>query len=324
MIRSTRCSAFAFVAAILSFGVVARADGPDPTAVALFRKGRDLVAQGDWTQGCEKLAESFRRHESASTLLNLARCDEHQGKIASAWARHEQAIPLAARLGDRARAAELEALAREGAAALAPRLPRLHVVVTDAPPGATLADASGRSLPLGEPVPMDPGTYRLVVRAPSRRPATFDVALTPGQVTALSVSLVEERPPVEARAPLLPAPPPPPSEGPKARWPVGVVAAGAGVVLGAVAVGFGVDAANANGTLHDRCGADLVCGEDPAFDPASLNARKNRGLALGIGFGAASLAAFGLATFVLLRGDDGEPRLRAFVRPDGAGLVGRF
>jgi hypothetical protein len=315
MIRSTRCckaTVLAMIAVVLAAPAAARAqpaaagDPPDPAALALFRKGRELVAQGEWDAGCEKLEQSFSRAPTASTVLNLARCDEHRGKLASAWARVHQAVPLAERISDPVRRDELVRVARAEIAALEPRLPKLHVTIQSPASGVQLLDESGRALPSGDDIPLDPGPHRVRARAAGYRDGTFDVELAEGKTTALAVALALET----ATTPAGPevARPAPVAE---AQRPFPWLGAGLGVVglvLGGVAVGFGVDSANASSDLKRRCGSDLVCNEDLTFDPSSLNDRKNTGLGLAIGFGGAALLALGAATWVLLRPSNAPAR----------------
>ncbi|MEZ4437678.1 MAG: hypothetical protein R3B72_01200 [Polyangiaceae bacterium] len=102
---------------------------------------------------------------------------------------------------------------------------------------------------------------------------------------------------------------------------------GAGLVLGGLAVGFAVDAVNAAGELEAICGADLVCNEDPDFDPDPLNARKNRGAALAIGLGIGAALGLGAAALGLALHDDGAParalvpRWRSWASLGGGGAV---
>lgn len=298
MIRSIRCKLHA-LGAILVVGATilpAHAEAPDAVAMALFRKGRDLVAQGDWAKGCEKLTQSFARQASASTLLNLARCDEHEGRITSAWTRHHQALPLAERVDDVARREELVQLVHEGLARLEPRLPKLLVVVHTDAAGMALVDEGGRALPIGEEVPLDPGLHTVTARAPGYREMRSPVVLSEGRTTELVVTLVQET----ARAEPAPiASPPAPASRPF-PW-AGVSMGTLGLAAAAVAVGFGVDAANASHALEARCGADLVCTEDPSFDPEPLNARKNQSFALAIGVGSVGVIALGAAAWLLFR-----------------------
>ena len=71
---------------------------------------------------------------------------------------------------------------------------------------------------------------------------------------------------------------------------------------------------------------DQVCDEDPTFDPGPENARKNRGLALAIGFGAGALGALTAATIgIALAADDDTPAvsLQPSVGPEGGMLTVR-
>src|SRR5262249_26584812 len=72
---------------------VARASGNDPAAAeALFREGRAAAQKGDWETACPKLRESQRLDPAAGTLLNLADCEEHRGKVATAWQLYRQVV----------------------------------------------------------------------------------------------------------------------------------------------------------------------------------------------------------------------------------------
>lgn len=302
MTRSIRCSLQAsLVFALVALGGLAAADedGPDAAALALFRKGRDLIAAGDWSGGCENLAQSYSRARSASTLLNLARCDEHDGKIASAWARYVQALPLIERVADPTRRDELATVAREGAAKLVSRLPKIMVTIQSPREGVSIEDERHQSLPIGEAIPLDPGAHSLTARASGFQDVTAKIELEEGRTTSLSLML--ERVPAPPPTPRdLAAPAGAPTNASEFPWlAVGVGTLGVG--LGAVAVGFGVDSANASSTLRNRCGADLKCDEDPSFDPEPYNHRKDQGLELAVGLGGASLVALGVATWLFIR-----------------------
>src|SRR5258706_7329882 len=58
----------------------------DPAAAeALFRAGRAAADKGDYVTACPKFEESNRLDPELVTAFNLADCDEHVGKVASAW-----------------------------------------------------------------------------------------------------------------------------------------------------------------------------------------------------------------------------------------------
>ena len=71
-------------AACLCGPVVARADN-QAAAEALFRKAKALATDGEWAEASPKFAASFELDEQLGTLMNLADCREHLGKLATAW-----------------------------------------------------------------------------------------------------------------------------------------------------------------------------------------------------------------------------------------------
>src|SRR5205085_12007916 len=102
----------------------AASQGRDPVAAeALFRDGRDAFKKGDWATACPKFAESQRLDPATGTLFNLADCEEHAGKTASAWLRWRDLIDaLRTNQTD-----ERYAMAQQHASALEARLPKLRV-----------------------------------------------------------------------------------------------------------------------------------------------------------------------------------------------------
>jgi hypothetical protein len=67
----------------------------DPAlAETLFNSAQACLAKGDWTCACEKFGASMAADPSVSTLYNIAKCQEHEGKLALAWASLQQALSL--------------------------------------------------------------------------------------------------------------------------------------------------------------------------------------------------------------------------------------
>src|SRR5690349_15880908 len=58
-------------------------------AEALYRRGRELLSAGNWAEACAKFDASMALNPAASTMLNIARCHEHEGKIAQALIDHK-------------------------------------------------------------------------------------------------------------------------------------------------------------------------------------------------------------------------------------------
>src|SRR3954469_3989630 len=110
---------FAFTCATVTPRV---AHATDPaTAQALFDQGRKLMGQERWAEACPKLEESQRLDPAGGTLLHLALCREHEGRIATAWALYQDAALQAKRDNRKDRAK----IAQDRVDALSSRLPRL-------------------------------------------------------------------------------------------------------------------------------------------------------------------------------------------------------
>src|SRR5690242_7148142 len=111
--------------AVLSLSLFAQpagADVRDPVAAeALFHDGRAAAQKGDWETACPKFRESQRLDPAAGTLLNLADCEEHRGKVATAWQLFRQVVESLPPTDERV------PLAKDRASALEKRLPRLTV-----------------------------------------------------------------------------------------------------------------------------------------------------------------------------------------------------
>ena len=140
------------------------------TAQALFDQGRKLMAQERWAEACPKLEESQRLDPAGGTLLHLALCREHEGRIATAWAIYQDALAQAKHDGRKDRAK----IAQERIDSLTPRLPRMRIRVATPnrrAPGFTLSrDETGvGEAQWGEPLPVDPGTHLLTAKATGRK-----------------------------------------------------------------------------------------------------------------------------------------------------------
>jgi hypothetical protein len=160
--------------------------GTDPIAAErIFYEARTLMNQSRWSEACPKLEESLRLGPGLGTAFNLADCNEHLGKVMTAWAGFLDVATQARQTNQPDR----EKLARKRAQALEPRLPMLFIEVRSTTPGLTV---HRDGVPIegaiwNVPIPVDPGTHRVTASAPGRRTSETTVESTEGKTARVSV-----------------------------------------------------------------------------------------------------------------------------------------
>ena len=177
-----------FVAACAVVSVVstaALADSSDPAAAeALFREGRERAEAGDWAKACPLFVESNRLDFALGTSMNLAACEEHVGKLASAWERYGELLEALPPKDDR------RAFVAESVARLERVVPKLTILLAAPWVDGTTVTRDGVDLgnaSVGVDLPVDPGEHRIVVSAPGRTARSYAVTLAPGSFFLLPV-----------------------------------------------------------------------------------------------------------------------------------------
>ncbi|MFO0742959.1 MAG: hypothetical protein U0270_44195 [Labilithrix sp.] len=163
------------VGALLAPRVAAAA--PESNGVTLFKEAKALLAQGRFELACQRFAESNRAEPSVGALLNIADCQERQGKLVAAHASCLAAHDLAVRKSDPDRATFAENRAKE----LDARTARLYLELPE--PNAkdllvTLDDAPIRDNGRSGPVPIDPGVHHLQATAAGRSIVAREVSVS--------------------------------------------------------------------------------------------------------------------------------------------------
>lgn len=285
-------------------------------AEVLFRDGLAARDKGDWATACLKLDASMSLDPSPSTLINIARCNEHEGKLATAWAQLQRALELNRETAGAQRKKDLDDYARGFIAGIEPRLPRLTIVVRERPAGLRVT-RGGVEIPLGAlgtALPANPGTQEIEATAPGRAPARQTVTLVEGKAATVELvvtTLRPEGPPPTPPTPIAVGLPPvasteastraiaPPPAGPSGRRTGAYVAGGiglAGVVVGAVAGGFMLgDRSVVSASCTPGSGRTSVCTTAAAVTAG--NDAKTAGLAASVGW---VTAVAGLATGTVL------------------------
>ena len=164
----------------------ARADGDAATAQALFDEAMELKNKEDWAKACPKFESSYKLDPALGTLLNLANCFEKLGKTASAWARFEEAYQWATKNND-----DRAEFAKTQRDALAPKLPKLKIVVTNPVPALSIQrDTAAVSAAMyGSALPVDPGEHTIFVKRDDEILKTAKVSLVEAQSSEIAFDL---------------------------------------------------------------------------------------------------------------------------------------
>ncbi len=250
--------------AALSFtgNVAAQAATSSAEAEALFDAGRAALDRKDYATACERFAGSNKLEPAVGTVLNLAYCNEMQGKLATAWANYREALYKLPPGDSRA------ATAQTRLDALQPRLAYLTLRAVGLTKESTVL-LDGVTIPveaLGVPVPIDPGPHEVIVRSPGRQTETFDTTVKDAEKAELAVSpgdsnqAASSAPIPQAPAATLPKPleqptPPPVEHDQGSSSTLGYVLGGVGLASLATSLVTGLMALGKNSSVNDHCQA---------------------------------------------------------------------
>lgn len=227
------------------------ADPIDPAAAReLLKQGYSLKKEGKYADALERLVESLRLDSQIKTLVNIADCEEQLGQLTHAQKHLILARDQASLQGDQTLLAEAE----KRLSSLEARMPRLTIIVT----GPKVEKMEVRRdnvllgpVSLGVALPTDPAHHLVVVSAPGRQEARFEVDLVEKDSKVIQVqpgpplsngsevkpaALPAENP---TSPPLVPSEPAAPPSDQSARFWNGQRIAAIGVA-GLGAVGFGI------------------------------------------------------------------------------------
>jgi tetratricopeptide (TPR) repeat protein len=305
-------------------------------AGALFDKGRQYLAAGKYAEACAAFESSQRLDPQLGTLFNLATCNAHLGKLATAWGEFHD---IAQRDANKTRRA---AAARE-AARLAPRLPRL-VIKLDPPVADATVTSNGVDVGalLGVESPVDLGDYVIVARAPGHAEAQSRATISDeGKTVVVTIALtrpVREVPaPAPTPAPVVPpvaepaAPPAPiapsPAEPPAAsRRTLGIAALTSGGALLASGLVLGKLASDRWNAAKAVCGSSLDCATPADLSRAQAatdQARLRGNVSTALIIAGATVATAG-GVYLWLRASSPaarSARLVPYAAPTGAGIA---
>jgi hypothetical protein len=262
--------AIAIAGCVVAIGAT-RASADPAQAKALFDEGRKLVEAADKVSdplakadkvsaACDKFAASLAQDAQLGTKLNLADCRIRQGKLIEAYAILDDAASEAERTHDR------EAFAKQQLAALAKKLVRVRVHVTD-------PDLAGMSIILNNrhlahddwtrPQVVAPGPIVVEVSAPDHKPARLTDNGAAGAEVRITVPALESTgtTTVETPSPVVPT-----EQHDRSKVPYVVIAGGGALVVTSAILGLhahsryatAYDAGNMAGVTSAQHEADLA------------------------------------------------------------------
>jgi tetratricopeptide (TPR) repeat protein len=280
-----------------------------------FKKGRELLKQGNFIDACDEFSKSQRLDPANGTLFNIAQCSEKIGRLATAASAYRELIKKDTN-------PERLELSRKGLADIEKRIPKIIAKIDNPPKNIiiTLDSKSGSAAILpNEPVEANFGEYTLVARAKGYTEMiskfrigeegstkTVEVTLLPGASNSDIIKKPGERstdkPPRNTRKLLG----------------IGLTAVGgATLVTGGV---FGVMARSKWNEAKDACGG-ATCDSQMALDAANAlsdQARSKATLSTIFVISGALVAGAGIALWVTA---PTSMELMASASDDGAGVT---
>jgi hypothetical protein len=328
IMRSTARRAFGFlhVVLLLAAAGVARtqpAAGDASQAETLFYDGRKAMDAGEHATACKKFSESLVLLRRASTLVNLAQCNDKLGKLVDALKHAQEALSLIPPEDERM------GPAKQLLDDLSSRVPRLTLKLPADLPAQASVRIDGNEIDRqkwAQPISLDPGEHAVVLRAPSREDASSKVVLAERdrkEATLAPGPAAGGKQAGSGGGAKAPGPgggaKEPDGDGRATRRTIGFVAGGVGLA-GLVAAGVtgGMVVAN-DSTIQANC-PNKVCNAVGRDTIAQSNALV---VANYVAFGVGALGVAGGAVLVLtsLGGGKKQAAVSLQVSPSSVGLV---
>lgn len=317
-----------FAAALVLQAAPARAQAS--VAEALFQEGKRLMGEGKYNEACPKFAESQRIDPGAGTLTALALCHRGEGKTATAWSEFKEVISLARRDNRKDR----EQVAQDNIAELEPKLSRLRIVVDPAAEGQPIEvridDTVVTRAAFGQPLPVDPGTRRVLATATGKKPfeTTVQIGAEHDEKNVTIPKLEDDPRAVEAigqrSQPAAATPAGKSAEKSKSEQHLVVpTLISLGVGLAGVGVGtvFGVQALGAQTDLDAVCDPSRKCAPSARSDIDSLQTSSTIST---VGFVVGGVGLVGAAVLYIIGRPSSETTtatIRPVVTPNGIGTT---
>jgi tetratricopeptide (TPR) repeat protein len=309
---------------ILVAAAAAPAFADNAKADELFKKGKKLLAEGKYAEACKAFEGSQRAEPTIGTLLNVAKCYEEWGKLATAYETYAEAQRQADEAGDD-RAERI----KERVETIEPTVPTL-VIRADSKPVDLVVKLDGKELAIGElnqPRRLNPGEHVIEYGIADGDKKRITIELEPNDhktTTLEKLAAMQVGGPVEEA--LEPDEEEPvevddPNKG-RTRRILGIVTAGTGVLAIGISSWLVLDArADYRAALAAHCNADKECDDIGLDQTRDARSRANIGTVV-FSVGLAAVAGGAILWFTAPRPATTErARIQPVVTPDGAGVV---
>lgn len=335
---SHRISQLSKLAFVLGIVVPAIAWGQaSPQAEALFRDGKQLMKEGKLAEACAAFEGSEHAEHNVATLLSLADCREKNHQYASAWALFLQADSQTRAEPSKA---TLNKTAKTRALALEHKLSYLTINVPDESRIPELVvTRDGAPVDPAEwnrSIPADGGDHVVAGKAPGHESWSTTVTLKPeADKQSVEVPKFKALPEIvnksvqNAAAQNAAAQPLPRADEPllTPKRKIGLGIAAGGVVVAAVAIGFGANASSLRNDAVATC-PPAACSPAAAAQAQDKNDRaRSRAMIANIGLGVAG-AAVAAGAVLWFVGTPESPNAVAVAPQVGAtnglAIMGRF
>jgi hypothetical protein len=230
LVPAVRSAVLAASLACLAWSSGASAQVSDAERAAareLFKSGDELQRAGRFAEALDKFQRAQLVFRAPTNLLRVAECNAALGRLVESAEAFREVVrtPLAPGAPPAFQAAVEQA--RAELTQVEPRVPKLAVLVQ--PPGVQNAQLQidGQNVSgalIGEPLPLDPGPHKVLVRAQGYSGEEQQVVLAERETKSVTLSLKTMPGATEGNAP-----PPPPLPAPSPAGPTAVAPAPAAV-----------------------------------------------------------------------------------------------
>jgi hypothetical protein len=228
----------------------AQTDSERGVARELWHEGDELQKAGRFADALEKYQGAQKLVAAPTNLVRIAQCEAAIGELVEAAETYRLAHRMPLPPDAPAALLKAQVQAQEELTQVEPRVPKLTLAITPPHPEQIEIVVDGRALNAvvaGEPIPLDPGAHRVLVRASGYRTFHRNIRLDDAEAKVLDVKLRTEAEGPEREAA--------PSEGSAAspQRTIGLVVGGVGVVAVVVGSVLGVVAKSTYGDATKYC-----------------------------------------------------------------------